>query len=67
MLQYSKHIPTVNYNGDIAEFNWTNATDSFNFKAKVTDQTGNYGRIDDVEIMVPLKYWSNFWRTCQCL
>ena len=56
MLQYSKHIPTVNYNGDIAEFNWTNATDSLNFKAKVTDQTGNYVRIDDVEIMVPLKY-----------
>ena len=26
-------------------------------------QTGNNGRIDDVEIMVPLKYLSNFWRT----
>ena len=55
-MQYSKHIPTVDYNGDIVQFNWTNATFSFNFKAKVTDQTGNYVRIDDVEIMVPLKY-----------
>ena len=28
-------------------------------------QTGNNGRIDDVEIMVPLKYLSNFQRTLE--
>ena len=29
-------------------------------KAKITGQTGNNRRIDDVEIIVPLKYLSNF-------
>ena len=38
--------------------------DSFKFKAKITDQTGNDGT-KDVEIMVPLKYLSNFWRTLE--
>ena len=33
----------------------------FKFKQQVTVQTGNSG-IKDVEIMVPLKYLSNFWR-----
>ena len=47
------------------EFNGANATDSFNFKAKVTGKTDNNGRIDDVEIMVPSKYLSNFWRTLE--
>ena len=32
-------------------------------KQKITGQTDNNGRIDNVEIMVPLKYLSNFWRT----
>ena len=36
-----------------------NLTDSFNFKAKITSQTGDDGT-KDVEIMVPLKYLSNF-------
>ena len=38
-----------------------NVTDSFNFKVKFTGQIGNNGR-RNVEIMVPLKYLSNFWR-----
>ena len=33
-------------------------------KVKFTGQTGNNGRIN-VEIMVPLKYLSNFWRTLE--
>ena len=32
-------LPAVNNNGDIVQFNGTNVTDSFNFKAKVTGQT----------------------------
>ena len=40
------------------------ATDSFNFKAKITGQTGDKGT-KEVEIMVPLKYLSNFWRTLE--
>ena len=36
----------------------------FKFKEKITDQTGNDG-IKDVEIMFPLRYLSNFWRTLE--
>ena len=35
-----------------------------NFKVKITGRTGNNGT-KDVEIMVPLKYLSIFWRTLQ--
>ena len=71
LWQYCKEIPAVNDNGDIVDFNGVNATDSFNFKTKITGQAaannnnGNIvGRVD-VEIMVPLKYLSNFWRTLE--
>ena len=64
LWQYCKEIPVVNNAGDIGEFNGANATDSFNFKTKITGQTNNNGRID-VEIMVPFKYLSNFWRTLE--
>ena len=63
LWQYCKEIPAVNNDGNIVDFNGANATDSFNFKTKITGQTDNNGRIDNVEIMVPLKYLSNFWRT----
>ena len=56
LWQYCKEIPAVNDAGNIANFNGANAADSFNFKTKITVQTNNNGRIDDVEIMVPLKY-----------
>ena len=64
LWQYCKEIPAVNNAGNIVDFNGANATDSFNFKTKITGQTRNNGRID-VEIMVPLKYLSNFWRTLE--
>ena len=64
LWQYCKEIPAVNNIADIADFNGANATDSFNFKTKITGQINNDGRID-VEIMVPLKYLSNFWRTLE--
>ena len=60
LWQHCKDIAAVNDNGNITEFNGFNATDSFNFKAKMTDQTENNGRIDNVEIMAPLKYLRNF-------
>ena len=68
LWQYCKDIPAVDDNGAIVDFNKANATDSFNFKTKITGQTAdnnNYcnitGRVD-IEIMVPLKYLSNLWR-----
>ena len=63
LWQYCKDIPAVHDNGGIADFNGANATDSFNFKAKITGQTGDNGRIDNVEIMV--KYF--FGELLKCL
>ena len=35
------------------------------FKIKITGKTPAAGNIKDVEIAVPLKYLSNFWRTLE--
>ena len=64
LWQYCKDIPARNNNNEIVVFTGNNLTDSFNFKAKITGQTGDDGT-KDVEIMVPLKYLSNFWRTLE--
>ena len=65
LWQYCKEIPAVNNAGNIADFDGANATtDSFNFKTKITGQTNNNGIIN-VEIIVPLKQQSNFWRTLE--
>ena len=47
------------------DFTTTNTTNSFKFKTKKTGQKNNDGEINGVEIMVPLKYLSNFWRTLE--
>ena len=65
LWQYCKHKPAVNHDGAIVNFNGSNDTDSFNFKEKITGQTNDDGEINDVEIMVPLKYLSNFWTTLE--
>ena len=71
LQQYCKDIPAVNNDGDIIDFNGVNATDSFNFKTKIRGQTaaninnGNIAGRVDAEIMVPLKYLSNFGRTLE--
>ena len=64
LWQYCKDIPARNANNDIVIFAENNTTDSFKFKAKITGQTGNDGT-KDVEIIVSLKYLSNFWRTLE--
>ena len=65
LWQYCKDIPARNNaNNAIIIFVDNNTTDSFNFKVKITGQTGNNG-IKVVEIMVPLKYLRNFWRTIE--
>ena len=71
MRQYCKDIPAANDNGNIEDFNGANATDSFNFKTKITGQTaadnnnGNVAGRVDAEIMVLLICLSNFWRTLE--
>ena len=64
MWQYCNDIPAVDNNNDTVNFNENNFTDSFNFKVKITGQTGDDGTTN-VEIIVPLKYLSNFWRTLE--
>ena len=65
LWQHCKDIPARNNaNNAIIFFSEDNITDSFKFKAKITGQTGNDGK-KDVEIMVPIKYLSNFWRTLE--
>ena len=65
LWQYCNGISAVNNSGDIVDFNGANATDSFNFKAKVTGQTDDDGQKNNVETMVSLKYLSNFSRTLE--
>ena len=49
LWQYCKVIPAVNNNNNvIVNFNGANATDPFNYKTKITGQTNNNGRIDNV-------------------
>ena len=65
LWQYCKDIPARDANDDdIVIFADGNSTDSFKFKLKITGRTGN-GGTKDVEIMAPLKYLSNFWRTLE--
>ena len=61
LWQYLRDEPAVNCNDAIIDFNEANPAKSFNCKAKITDQTRKNGR-KDVDIMVTIKYLSNFWR-----
>ena len=40
-------------------------SESFKSKIKITGKTPNNGNVKDIEIIVPLKYSSNFWRTLE--
>ena len=64
MWQDCKDILAIDNNNAIVNFTNNKLTDLFNFKVKMTDQTGDNGT-KNIEIMVPLKYLSNFWRTLE--
>ena len=53
LWQYYRDEP----NDNLADF------ESYKSKIKITGKTPDNGNEKDVEIMVPLKYLSNFWRT----
>ena len=53
--QYYKDDP----NNNIAD------SESLKFKVKITGKTPDDGNTKDVEIIVPLKYLSNFWKTLE--
>ena len=61
LWQYCKDIPAIDNNNGIVNFTENNLTDSFNFKVKMRGQTGDDGT-KNVEMMVLLKYLSNYWR-----
>ena len=60
LWQYFKDIPAVNDNSNIVHSNGANATDSFNFKIKMTGQTDDDGEMNNIEIMIALRYLSKF-------
>ena len=62
LWQYYRDEPAFTNAGTLNDFPGNSA--SFKFKQKVTGSTGNDGT-KNVEIMVPLKYLSNFWRTLE--
>ena len=64
LWQYYRDEPVLDNNNNIIDFRAKNI--SFNFKQQIKGETGNRGT-KDVEIMVTLKYLSNFWRTLQML
>ena len=66
LWQYCRDEPVVDNNGYIVDFNEANATANFfNLKAIIAGQTSNNDIRKNVEIMVPLKWLSNFWRTLE--
>ena len=74
LWQYCKDIPAVDDDGNIVNSNGVNASNSLNFKAKITGQARDDEKKQKknktswrVEIMVPLNYLSNFWRTLEML
>ena len=62
LWQYYMDEPVLDDNGTVVDFPvGKNNSASFRLKTKIASRTGNDG-IKNVEIMVPLKYLSNFWR-----
>ena len=57
LWQYCKDIPAVDNNNAIVNFTDNNLTDLFNFKVKMTTETGDDGT-KNVKIMVALGYLS---------
>ena len=65
LLRYCSGKPAIDANGNIIEFTNANAiTNSFKLKERKTDKTEN-DDTKDFEILVPLKYLSNFERTLE--
>ena len=64
LVQYCIDVPAVDNDAAAIDFTEANVTNLFNLKVKLTVQTGNNGT-KDAEIMLPLKYLSNFCRTLE--
>ena len=62
LFQYYRDEPFINHNRVIIDVPDDPDNASFKYKQNITSQTRN-DETKDVQIMVPLKYLSNFWRT----
>ena len=65
--QYNKDEPALDNNNNIIDFPANNNNSiSLKFKQQITGQIGN-GSTKNVEIMAPLKYLSDVWRTLEIM
>ena len=69
LIEYSDNSSTTSeslwqYYKDDPNDNLANSK-SFKYKVKIMGKTPQDGNTKDVEILVPLKYLSNFWRTLE--
>ena len=64
MIIIQKHLEVWQYYKDEPNDNLADS-ESFESKAEITGNTPADGNTKDVEIIVPLKYLSNFWRTLE--
>ena len=64
LWKYYKDKPFIEYNSVIFDIPDDPDNASFKYKQKTTDQTENDGT-KVVQIMVPSKYLSNFWKTLE--
>ena len=64
LWQSYRNKPFINNNGVIIDVPDDPDSVSFKYKQKLTDQIGNNVR-KDIQIMIPLEYLSNFWRTLE--
>ena len=64
LQQYYRDEPFINNDGVVNDVPDNPDSASFEYKQKITGQTCNDGT-KNFQIMVPLKYLSNFWRTLE--
>ena len=70
LIEYSDNYAETSgslwkYFRDESDDNNIEDSKSFKSKIKITGKTPNNNNVKDVEIIVPLKYLSNFWRTLE--
>ena len=69
LIEYSANYSKIP--GSLSQYYKDDPTDNivqseqFKSKIKITEKTPAAGNTKDVEIIVPLKYLSNFWRTLE--
>ena len=65
LIEYSKKYKKQQDSVAVANINYSiKDSKSFDYKTSITGKLeGNNVEKDDIEIVVPLKYLSNFWRT----